>query len=128
MPFLSLWIPVVVSAIVVFVASSIIHMALKYHKADMKPLPAEDAIRESLAKANPAPGQYFTPYCADHAAMKDPVVAAKFYKGPVAVLTILGREIVRLRTKMLVENLGPVDGAGPGFVHAAFTNGGSPPD
>ena len=45
MPFGSLWLPVMISAVVVFVASSIIHMALKYHKADYKSLPNEDAVR-----------------------------------------------------------------------------------
>ena len=88
MPFGSLWLPVIVSAIVVFVASSILHMALKYHKADVKPLPNEDAVREALAKGNPAPGVYFTPHCADMKQMKDPAVVAKFEKGPVAMLTV----------------------------------------
>lgn len=89
MPFGTLWLPVIVSAVVVFVASSIIHMALKYHKADIKPLPNEDAVRAALAKANPPPGQYFTPYCADHAAMNEPAIKEKFEKGPVAILTVL---------------------------------------
>ncbi|MCI0410589.1 MAG: hypothetical protein L0191_18850, partial [Acidobacteria bacterium] len=61
MPFGSLWIPVIVSAVVVFIGSSIIHMALKYHKADIKGLPGEDSIREALGKADPPPGVYMTP-------------------------------------------------------------------
>ena len=89
MPFGSLWLPVVVSAVAVFVVSSVIHMALKYHKADIKPLPNEDAVREALAKGNPSPGLYFSPYCADHAQMGEPAVKAKFEKGPVAMFTIL---------------------------------------
>jgi hypothetical protein len=89
MPFGSLWLPVIVSAVVVFVASSIIHMALKYHKADVKSLPNEDAVREALAKGNPAPGLYFTPYCAEHKQMKDPAIKAKFEKGPVAMIAVL---------------------------------------
>ncbi|MEK7283571.1 MAG: hypothetical protein AAB249_07160, partial [Acidobacteriota bacterium] len=88
MPFGSLWLPVIVSAVVVFVASSILHMALKYHKADYKPLPNDDAVREALAKGNPAPGVYFTPYCADMKQMKEPAVKEKFAKGPVAMLTV----------------------------------------
>jgi hypothetical protein len=64
-------IPVIVSAIVVFVASSILHMALKYHKADYKPLPNEEAVREALAKGNPAPGIYVTPYCSDMKQMQE---------------------------------------------------------
>src|SRR5438093_6921493 len=88
MPFGSLWIPVIVSAVVVFLASSILHMALKYHKADYKALPNEAAVRETLAKGNPAPGIYFTPYCADMKQMKEPAIKEKFEKGPVAMLTI----------------------------------------
>jgi hypothetical protein len=89
MPFGSLWLPVIVSAIAVFVASSIIHMALKYHTADMKSLPNEDAVRDALGKGNPAPGIYHTPYCVDHKKMQDPAIRAKFEKGPVAMITVL---------------------------------------
>src|SRR6266705_3272833 len=51
-------------------------------------LPNEDAVREALAKGNPAPGIYFTPHCADMKQMKDPAIMAKFEKGPVAMLTV----------------------------------------
>ena len=88
MPIGSLWLPVIVSAVVVFVVSSIIHMALKYHKADIKSLPNEDAVRDALAKGNPSPGLYFTPYCADHKQMNEPAAKAKFEKGPVAMITV----------------------------------------
>ena len=87
MPFGSLWIPVIVSAVVVFIVSSILHMVIKYHKADIKKLPNEDAVREVLAKGNLSPGVYFTPYCADAKQMKDPATKEKFEKGPVAVIT-----------------------------------------
>ncbi len=89
MPFGSLWLPVIVSAVVVFVASSILHMALKYHKTDHKLLPNEDAVREAIARGNPSPGVYSTPHCADMKQMKDPAVKAKFEKGPVAMITVL---------------------------------------
>ncbi len=89
MPFGSLWLPVILSAVVVFVASSILHMALKYHKADTKPLPNEDAVREAIARGNPAPGVYFTPYCGDMKRMQEPAIKEKFEKGPVAMLSVL---------------------------------------
>jgi len=88
MPFGSLWIPVVVSAIVVFVASSILHMVLKYHRADVKSLPNEEAVRDALGKGSPAPGLYFTPYCADMKQMNEPAIKEKFEKGPVAMITV----------------------------------------
>jgi len=87
MPFGSLWLPVIVSAVVVFVASSILHMMLRYHKADHRRLPNEDAVREVLARGNLAPGVYFTPFCADMKELKDPGVKEKFVKGPVVSIT-----------------------------------------
>ena len=89
MPFGSLWVPVIVSAVVVFVASSILHMAIKYHQADYKPLPNEDAVREAIARGNLAPGVYVTPHCPDMKQMKEPAIMAKFEKGPVAMLTVM---------------------------------------
>lgn len=87
MPFGSLWIPVLVSAVVVFIGSSIVHMMLKYHKADVKGLPGEEAVRAALGKADPPPGLYMTPYCSDMKQMKDPAFKEKYVKGPVALIT-----------------------------------------
>ena len=89
MPFGSLWIPVVVSAVVVFVISSILHMALKYHRADYKALPNEEAVREALGKGTLPPGLYQLPYCADAKSMQDPAHKPKYEKGPVAVITVI---------------------------------------
>ena len=38
---LSLLIPIALSAVFVFIASSIIHMATPWHKGDLMPLPAQ---------------------------------------------------------------------------------------
>src|SRR5258708_920215 len=50
MPFGSLWLPVVVSAVAVFIVSSIVHMVLRYHRADYKRLPDEDSVAAALRK------------------------------------------------------------------------------
>jgi hypothetical protein len=88
MPLGSLWIPVVVSAIVVFLGSSLVHMLLKYHRADYKSLAHEDAVREALGKTSAVPGIYFTPYCPDMKGMEEPAMKEKFEKGPVALITL----------------------------------------
>src|SRR5262245_24423719 len=88
MPFGSLWIQVIVSTVVVFVASSILHMVLKYHRADFRALPNEDGIRDAIAKGNASPGLYLTPYCSDPKQMKDPAIQEKYVKGPVALITV----------------------------------------
>lgn len=89
MPFGSLWLPVTLSAVVVFVLSSVIHMVLKYHRADFKPLPNDEAARAGLGGGSLAPGVYVTPHCPDMKQMAEPAVQAKYQKGPVAVITIL---------------------------------------
>ncbi len=89
MPFGSLWWQVIVAAIVVFVISSILHMALKYHRSDFKPLPNEDGVRDALGKGSPPPGLYHTPYCSDMKETQEPAKKAQFEKGPVAIVTVL---------------------------------------
>src|SRR5262245_20455470 len=89
MPFGSLWIPVVVASIAVFVVSSILHMALTYHRADYKKLPNEDAVREALGKGGLAPGLSQLPYCASAKEMQDPAKKSKYENGPVGVVTII---------------------------------------
>lgn len=89
MPFGSLWLPGVVSAVAVFLVSSIVHMVLRYHRADYKRLADEDAVAGAVRKAAPSPGLYFIPYCSEMSQMKDPAMVKKFTEGPVAHLTVL---------------------------------------
>lgn|SRR5262249_39405661 len=87
MPFGTLWLPVVLSAVAVFIVSAILHMVLKYHKRDYKALPNEEAVRAAIG-GNLGPGLYFTPYCTDMKQAQDPAMKEKFVKGPVAMITI----------------------------------------
>jgi len=88
MPFGSLWLPVVVAAVAVWIVSAILHMALKYHMADYKKLPDEETIAGALRKESLAPGYYFLPYTMG-SSMKDPAVVKRFQDGPVAFITVL---------------------------------------
>ncbi len=88
MPFGSLWLPGVVSAVAVWIVSAIVHMVLRYHRADYKRLPDEEAVGAALRKDNPGPGLYFLPYCAEMSEMKDPAVRKKFEDGPVGFVTL----------------------------------------
>ena len=89
MPFGTLWLPCVVSAVVVFIASALAHMVLKHHKADYRGLPNEEAFAEPMRKMGLAPGIYMHPHCPDMSKMKDPAVQARFEKGPVAMISVL---------------------------------------
>jgi hypothetical protein len=87
-PLTALWMPIVLSAVLVFVASSIIHMVLRYHRTDIKPTADEEALRQALKKQNLTPGQYVIPWCPPEQ-MKAPEMIKKRQEGPVAVLTVL---------------------------------------
>lgn len=84
----SLWIPIVLSAVIVFIASSIMHMLLTYHKSDYRKLPNEDAVTDALRKDSPSPGVYFFPHMSGMSEMKSPAMIEKFTKGPVGMITI----------------------------------------
>ncbi|HEX9009821.1 MAG TPA: hypothetical protein VF804_05600 [Holophagaceae bacterium] len=81
-----LWLPIILSAVIVFLASSVIHMVLKWHHTDYRQLPDEEALRAALHKAPAAPGQYVIPYCGDMKAMGTPEMQKKYADGPVAML------------------------------------------
>ena len=85
----SLWLPILVSAVLVFLASSIIHMVLKYHNKDYTRLPNEDAVRAAIRAGNPPPAQYMIPYCSDMKDMEKPEVKQKYIEGPIAVMNLL---------------------------------------
>jgi hypothetical protein len=77
--------PIVVSAVLVFVTSSILHMALKYHNVDYRKFSNEDEVRAVIQKGNPSPGQYLLLYAMGPNAMKDPALIEKFKQGPVGL-------------------------------------------
>ena len=84
----ALWLPIVLSAVLVFAASSIIHMVLGYHQRDYTPLPNEDAVRAAIRSGNPPPKQYIFPYCANPKEMSSPEMQRKYVEGPVGVLNL----------------------------------------
>ena len=88
-PLMSLWLPILVSAVLVFIASSVIHMMIGYHRADYRRVPAEDDTAEALRKAAIPPGDYMLPSPGSRNAMKDPVFREKLTKGPVVFMTVV---------------------------------------
>jgi len=85
----SLWLPIIVSAVVVFFVSFALHMLLKYHSSDCVGVPNEDAVMDALRKFNIPPGEYGMPRPANMAAMKDPAFIEKANKGPVILMTVM---------------------------------------
>lgn len=84
----SLWLPILVSAVIVFVASSILHMVLTYHRSDYRKMPDEENVMSAIRVANVPQGMYMFPMC-DHKDMKSPETQEKFKRGPVGIVTIM---------------------------------------
>lgn len=84
-PLMSLWMPILVSAVIVFLASSIIHMVLRYHQNDFTKLPQQDQIMDALRPFNVPPGEYMAPHTTD---MKSPDFVEKLKRGPVFSMTV----------------------------------------
>jgi hypothetical protein len=87
-PLMSLWMPILVSAVLVFLASSLVHMVLRYHQSDFAKLPQEDQILDALRPFNVPPGEYMAPYCATPAEMKSPAFLEKIKRGPIFSMTV----------------------------------------
>lgn len=85
---LSLWLPILLSSVLVFIASSIVHMMLPYHKSDFKAAPAEDDLLDAALKAGITPGDYMVPRPANREQMKDPAFMEKWKRGPVLIMTV----------------------------------------
>jgi hypothetical protein len=83
-----LLLPALLSAGLVFVASSVIHMVLQLHKPDYKKLANEDEVRAAIRAGSPAPAQYIIPHCADMKEGGSPEMTKKFEEGPNGVLYI----------------------------------------
>ena len=86
-PLTALWLPILVSAVIVFVASSIMHMVLPYHRADYHRLPDEDKLLASLRGAGLKRGLYVFPF-ATPKERKSPAMTEKYKQGPVGTITI----------------------------------------
>lgn len=90
MAFLSyLWLPIVLSAVLVFAASSLIHMVLRYHKNDFGKLPNEDGIQTALRSFDIPVGDYALPCASSMKDMKSAEFQEKVKKGPVLMFTVL---------------------------------------
>jgi hypothetical protein len=87
-PLTALWLPILLSAVIVFLASSIMHMLLPYHRSDYSQLPDEDTILAVLRSAALKRGLYVFPFCT-HKDMKSPALIEKQKQGPVGFITIV---------------------------------------
>ena len=83
-----LWMPIVLSAVLVFIASAVLWMATPLHKKDYSTPPDESVILNALRSVPFPPGMYFMPWCRGGKEMKDAQVQARMKEGPWALMII----------------------------------------
>ncbi len=98
-----LWLPIVLSGVIVLIGSAAVWMLLKYEGAQWKPIEGEDQLRDAVRKLNlPAPGQYMFP----HGMGREGMAAAmkKMEQGPNGIL-LLTKPRKFSMTSQLVQSL-----------------------
>jgi len=85
----SIWLPTLVSAVIVFVLSSIFHTMLPWHKNDYPRVPNEDAVMDALSPLNIPPGEYMVPRPEAMSELKSPAFLERMNRGPVFILRML---------------------------------------
>jgi hypothetical protein len=91
-PLTSLWLPIVLSAVLVFAASFVVHMILPFHRSDYDKLPPEDQVMDALRGLGIPPGNYMMPHAGNPQAMKDPAFKEKWERGPRAFMIVHGSD------------------------------------
>ncbi len=101
MSIIDLWLPILVSAAIVWIASAIVWMVMPWHKTDFKPTKDEEAVRGALKGAEP--GYYMVPYCMDPEEYKKPELQQKYIDGPVAYITVVPNGLAKMGMKMFLS-------------------------
>jgi hypothetical protein len=97
-----LWLPILVSAVIVFFASFLAWTVLPHHKRDVRALPDEQALTDHLKQLDLAPGTYMWPNCQAAGDMKSEEFKARFAAGPWGTINVLGRRPSVARNLVLV--------------------------
>lgn len=98
---MSLWMPILLSAILVFVASSVIHMVLRYHRNDFAKVPSEDGVMDALRPFAIPPGEYVMPHAVDPKERQTEAFIDKANRGPVTFLTVFPNGIPSMTNSLI---------------------------
>jgi len=82
-----LWLPILVSATIAWIASALIWTVLPWHKGDYARTSDEEGVRAALKGLSP--GFYNVPHIGAQKDLKDPEVQQKFADGPLAFIAVL---------------------------------------
>ncbi len=84
----ALWLPILLSAVVVFLASSVLHMVLKYHYKDYQKLPDEEELMAAMRENGVKPGNYAFPCPDDPKDWHSEEMIKKMTEGPAGFMNV----------------------------------------
>lgn len=96
----ALWAPILLSAVIVFLASSVIHMTPLWHKSDYPQMPREAEAMNALRPLAIPPGDYFLPRASGMKQMRSPEFKEKMAQGPVAVITVMPNGMINMNRSL----------------------------
>jgi hypothetical protein len=85
----ALWLPILVAAVLVFIASSVIHMAPLWHRNALPAPPDGDRLQEAMRPFGLKPGEYMLPRAASRKDCNAPEFVEKLTRGPVLIMTVV---------------------------------------
>lgn len=107
-----LWLPILLSAVLIFIVSFIVHTVLPWHKNDYRAVPNEDQARTALRQLAITPGDYTIPRPRSGADMRSPEFVEKMNQGPNVVMTVMpngpysmGKQLLQWFIYLLVVSL-----------------------
>jgi|SRR5579859_6515151 len=102
-----LWLPIVVAAVIVFITSAVIWMAMPWHKTEFGQFPDEAGVLAALKKSNPPAGTYVIPYMGPDLRKDKAAMAAHMQKvaeGPAGMMHVFPRGRMGMN-KMMVQSV-----------------------
>lgn len=101
-PFSALWLPILLSAVIVFIASSILHMFLPWHRSDYRKVPNEDKFMDAVRPLSVPAGDYMVPAPGSRDDMRSAEFKEKFKKGPVLMMTVMPADFMSMGRNLIL--------------------------
>lgn len=98
----ALWLPILLSGVFVFLASSIIHMATPWHKSEYPRVPNEEKVMDALRPLAIPPGDYMVPRPSSAKEVRTPEFAEKIKKGPVMIVTVMPNRLAPMAQNLIL--------------------------
>jgi hypothetical protein len=100
-----LWLPIILSGVIVFIASALAWTVLPHHKKEWTGLKDEAGVLDALRKSGAAPGLYMFPWTDDPKERRSEAMKKRWVEGPAGMLTIVNGASMLNMGPMMMKSL-----------------------